>query len=395
MHEKTLPPNAASLIQSMRDLGYSLETAIADLIDNSITAGAKNIRILLDVKHLDDACLAIIDDGSGMTEDQLLEAMRPGSRDPREKRDANDLGRFGLGLKTASFSQCKSLTVVSRKNGRIFAAQWDLDLVNERNAWIVNILSVEEISALRFIDELGNRGVYVLWQKMDRLLESNTQELSETNAYEKLSIVERHLGLVFHRYIAGEYKKRKLSIKINEHPVASFDPFCISNPATQLLPLEIVRIDGHEIRIQPYVLPHHSKLSKKEYDFYRSHSDFVNNQGAYIYRNGRLMAWGDWFRLVPKSEATKLARIKIDFPNALDELWTIDIKKSRAHPPSPVREKLRQIINRIADHSKRVYVGRGNRLLEDQEQPLWLRYSDRAGIRYALNRDHPLVSRNG
>lgn len=391
MQERILSPHAASLSQSMRDLGYSLETAIADLIDNSITAAAENIHIFLEIAHSGNSCLAIIDDGCGMSEEELLEAMRPGSRDPREKRDADDLGRFGLGLKTASFSQCKSLTVVSRKDGKLFAAQWDLDLLNSRNEWVVTILSEEEVSKFPFIDELGKCGTYVLWQKLDRLLESDAHERSKTNAYDKLAVVEKHLALVFHRYISGDYKKRKIAIHINGHTVEAFDPFCISNKATQLLQEEIVRIDGQEVRIQPYILPHHSKLSKKEYEFYRSRSDFVSNQGAYVYRNGRLMAWGDWFRLVPKSEATKLARVRIDFANALDERWTIDIKKSRAHPPYQVREKLRQIINRITEQSKRVHAGRGNRLFEEQEQPLWVRYSDRTGIRYALNRDHPLV----
>lgn len=392
MHEKILPPHAASLSQSMRDLGYSLETAIADLIDNSITAGAGNINIFLDMDETDEPCLAIIDDGSGMTDDELLEAMRPGSRNPRDKRDADDLGRFGLGLKTASFSQCKSLTVVSQKSGELFAAQWDLDLIASRNEWVVTVPPVEAIQDLPYIDELSNQGTYVLWRKLDRLLESSVNERSKTNAYDKLSVVENHLALVFHRYIAGDYKRRRVAIQVNGHPIEAFDPFCLSNKATQLLQEEIVRIDNHEIMIQPYILPHHSKLSKKEYDFYRSRSDFVSNQGAYIYRNGRLMVWGDWFRLVPKSEATKLARIRIDFTNALDEYWTIDIKKSRAHPPYQVREKLRQIINPITEQSKRVHTGRGNRLFEQQEQPLWIRFSDRGGIRYAVNRDHPLVN---
>lgn len=393
MQEKILSPHAASLSQSMRDIGYSPETAIADLIDNSITAGAENIEIFLEVSESDDSCLVIIDDGAGMTEEELLEAMRPGSGNPREKRDTDDLGRFGLGLKTASFSQCKSLTVISRKNGKLFAAQWDLDFISERNEWVVKIPSIEAIDNFPFIGELENHGTYVLWQKLDRLLESNLHEHSKkTDAYNKLEAIEKHLSLVFHRYITGDYKKRKVTIRINRHPIDGFDPFCISNKATQLLPEEIVRIDEQEVRIQPYILPHHSKLSKKEFDFYRSRSDFVSEQGAYIYRSGRLMAWGDWFRLVPKSEATKLARVRIDFPNALDEHWTIDIKKSRAHPPYQVREKLRQIISRITEQSKRVHVGRGNRLFEEQEEPLWVRYSDRTGIRYTINRDHPLIT---
>lgn len=391
MQERILSPHAASLSQSMRDLGYSLETAIADLIDNSITAGSDNIRIFVDIEAAEDPCLAIIDDGSGMTEDELLEAMRPGSRNPREERGADDLGRFGLGLKTASFSQCRSLTVASRKNGKLFAAQWDLDVIASRNEWVVTIPSVEAVQDLPYFEELGNQGTYILWQKLDRLLESSGSERGKTDAYDKLSLVESHLALVFHRYITGYQKRPRIAIQINGHPIEAFDPFCLSNKATQLLQEEVVRIDGYEIRVQPYILPHHSKLSKGEYDFYKSRSDFVSNQGVYVYRNGRLMTWGDWFRLVPKSEATKLARIRIDFPNALDEYWTIDIRKSRAYPPPQVREKLRQIIDRITEQSKRVHTGRGNRLFEEQAQPLWVRFSDRGGIRYAVNRDHPLV----
>lgn len=392
MHEVILPPNAASLSQSMRDIGYSLETAIADLIDNSISADAKTIQICFDGFETPQPCLAIIDDGTGMTEAEALEAMRPGSHDPGRKRNAGDLGRFGLGLKTASFSQCVLLTLVTRKNKSIFAAQWDLELISQRNEWVAQILSTDEIYALPLVDQLGEQGTCVLWQKMDRLLENQSYASSRSDIYAKLEQVEQHLALIYHRYLAGEYKKRKIKILVNGHSVEPFDPFCTSHKATQVLPEEIVRIDGEEIRIQPFILPHHSKLPKADYDFYRNRSDFVNNQGAYVYRNGRLMAWGDWFRLTAKTEATKLARVRIDFSNTLDEHWTIDIKKSRAHPPPQVREKLSHIISRITEQSRRVHTGRGDRLFVQAEHPLWLRYPDRKGTRYGINREHPLVT---
>jgi len=389
--EKALPPHAAALSRSMRDLGYSLETAIADLIDNSITARAENIWIFFsDAQDMsDNASLVIIDDGKGMSKEELFEAMRPGSRDPRDERDEDDLGRFGLGLKTSSFSQCRELTVVSRKNNATSAAQWDLDTVTEKNDWIIKLLPEKMFSALPYIEELGKTGTYVLWRKMDRLLEGN---LGKKEIYSKLDGVEHHLALVFHRYLSGKgYKNRKISIYINGREVEPVDPFCTSHKATQLLQEEIVRINGEEVRIQPFILPHHSKLSKKEHNFYKTRSDFVSNQGAYIYRNGRLMAWGDWFRLIPKGESTKLARVRIDFPNKLDELWTIDIKKSRAYPPMQVKEALRQIINRVAEGSGRVHTGRGRRLLENVTMPLWSRFKDREVVRYTLNRDHPLI----
>ncbi|HEJ2037984.1 TPA: ATP-binding protein, partial [Pseudomonas aeruginosa] len=200
----------------------------------------------------------------------------------------------------------------------------------------------------------------------------------------------------FHRFLSGEIKGHaRISLTVNGRPITAFDPFCRKNPATQVLPEEIVRIGEAEVRLQPYVLPHHSRLSASEYDYYQDRSDFISNQGGYVYRNGRLMAWGDWFRLVPKGEATKLARVQIDFPNSLDEAWTIDIKKSRARPPHAVRERLRQIINRITARSVTVHRGRGQRLFQESQAPFWERYADHGGIRFAINEQHPLIASLG
>ncbi len=142
-------PHAASLIQSLRDIGYSCETAVADIIDNSITAGAKTVEILSDASG-DDLALAVLDDGTGMTRTELIEAMRPGSRNPLSDRAANDLGRFGLGLKSASFSQCKRLTVVTRKDGQTLGATWDLDFVATTNRWEIRLH--EDIEGIPWAD---------------------------------------------------------------------------------------------------------------------------------------------------------------------------------------------------------------------------------------------------
>jgi len=389
--EHPLPPSAACLSASMRDLGYSLETAVADLIDNSISAGAAHVEVFCDMSS-QQPTLAIIDDGRGMDDEEILVAMRHGSANPGEKRAPDDLGRFGLGLKTASFSQCRQLTLVSAKRRKLHAAEWNLDLVDQKDDWLISILDEDEIAELPFVDQLGGNGTIVLWRNLDRLFEDETGDKRAEIVNEKLDILEKHLALVFHRFLSGDVRgRKKISISVNGHEVEPFDPFCRKNPATQVLPEEIVRIDDTAIHMQPYILPHHSKLTAKEYDYYQDRSDFLSNQGAYIYRNGRLMAWGDWFRLVPKGEATKLARVQIDFPNSLDEGWTIDIKKSRARPPHQVRERLRQIIARIAGRSTTVHRGRGKRLFEETKAPLWERYADKGAIRYSLNAEHPLI----
>lgn len=390
-----LPPSAASLTASLRDLGYSLETAIADLTDNSISADATDIQIFCDLSRAAPV-LVIADNGRGMTEAEVIAAMRHGATDPRKKRGPKDLGRFGLGLKTASFSQCRRLTVASTQRGERSGAEWNLAQVEDEDDWFIAVLDQEEVAAQPFFDTLGETGTLVIWRDLDRLFEDETGQKRDEIVNEKLAVVERHLSLVFHRFLAGEVKGRKrLAIRINGHPVAPFDPFCRKNAATQMLPEETVWVDDVAVVMQPYILPHHSRLTASEYDFYQDRSDFISNQGAYVYRNGRLVAWGDWFRLVPKGEATKLARVKIDFPNRLDEAWTIDIKKSRARPPHAVRERLRQIISQITARSVTVHRGRGQKLFQESQAPLWERYADHGGIRFAINAEHPLIASLG
>lgn len=389
---RVLPPRASSLSESMRDLGYSLEAAVADLVDNSISARAAHVDIICDLSS-EFPTLAIVDDGTGMDAAELEEAMRHGAGHPANQRRPDDLGRFGLGLKTASFSQCRRLSVISRKHGEYAGAEWNLDLISKKDEWLLIIMAPAEAAVQPFADRLNDAGTAVIWRELDRLFEDERGDRRDEIVNEKLDALEKHLALVFHRFLSGEIKGRKrLHITINGHPVAAFDPFCRKNPATQTLPEEIVRVGQSEVHIQPYVLPHHSRLNADEYDYYVGRSDFLSNQGAYIYRNGRLMAWGDWFRLIPKGEATKLARVQIDFPNSVDEAWTIDIKKSRARPPHAVRERLRQIIDRISARSTTVHRGRGKRLFEETVAPLWERYADHEGIRYALNEKHPLIA---
>lgn len=375
----------------MRDLGYSIETAIADLVDNSISAEATSVDIFCDLTQKTPT-LGIIDNGNGMDEAGIIDALRHGSKNPSETRSPKDLGRFGLGLKTASFSQCERLTVISNDGGGLHAAEWNLDTVHRKDDWLIAILEPEEIAELPFQELITGKGTAVVWRNLDRLFEDETGAKRDEIVNEKLDVVEKHLSLVFHRFLSGEVRgRKKLSLSLNGHPIEPFDPFCRKNSATQMLPEEVVRIDGVAVHMQPYILPHHSKLSAKEYDFYQNRSDFISNQGAYVYRGGRLMAWGDWFRLIPKGEATKLARVQIDFPNSLDEMWTIDIKKSRARPPAPVRARLRQIIEKVSTRSTTVHRGRGKKLFDEIKAPVWERYADQGNIRYELNKEHPLI----
>ena len=389
--EIRLPPSAASLSASMRDIGYSLETAIADLIDNSISAGAGKVDIYC-VTDAEEPFLVIIDDGRGMGGDEIIHAMKHGGSDRDQERAPHDLGKFGLGLKTASFSQCKRLTVVSRKGEELNAAEWDLDVVDDRDDWIISLLDKEEIRALPCFEFLPKRGTLVLWRNLDRLFGGNVEQERQEIVNKKLAEVRQHIALVFHRFMEGEVPWfGQLSISVNGHKIIPFDPFCQDHSATQYQPPERIRIESQEILLQGYILPHHSKLSAQKYNLYKDRSSFFENQGVYVYRNYRLVAWGGWFRLTAKSKSAQLARVKIDFPSSLDHWWTIDIKKSRVQPPRTILRRLKQILNKIITPSKRVYKARGQRLLSDNPYRLWERIANHEGIRYSLNYDHPLI----
>ena len=372
----------------MRDIGYSLETAIADIIDNSITANASRVEILVDT-NAELPVLGILDNGKGMSREELFDAMRLGSTSPRDVRSKTDLGRFGLGLKTASFSQCRELTVISKQKGELSGAVWDLDVVSEDDDWQIGIPDKSYMDKLPYVEQLTRDGTLVLWRKLDRLYDSEKGN-TDAEVHEKLKAVDHHLALVFHRFLNPELPQKKLDISMNCHQIEAFDPFCLKHSATQKLHRQAVQINGYPVIIQPYILPHHSKLSPETHAYYQNRSEFFSNQGVYVYRNKRLMAWGGWFRLAPKEEIAKLARVRIDFPNTLDEYWTIDIKKSKASPPPQVKDELRQIISRITEKSVRVIEGRGERLL-GKTLPLWTRRAEREGIKYALNEEHPLL----
>ena len=205
MIETNLPPNVSSLVKSLRDIGYTLDVAIADLIDNSISASAINIDIVFAPIN-DKPILAILDNGKGMDFDELTEAMRLATKDPSDHREDGDLGRFGLGLKTASFSQSKLLTVLSKTdNSEISVSQWDLDKVIATNKWTLNQLDLSEVDKdIPLLKEFSvlNSGTLVIWGGIDKVLK-------EAIPYEVAKISD-HLSLVFNRFLSGEGRVRKI-----------------------------------------------------------------------------------------------------------------------------------------------------------------------------------------
>jgi hypothetical protein len=379
-----LDPEPSILIESLRDIGYSFNSALADIVDNSITANAYNIRILAIPDP--EFKIAIIDDGEGLKRDDLKQAMRLGSNDPRQKRALNDLGRFGLGLKTASFSQCRRLTVVSRRDGNVAAFTWDLDVVVAENAWsVIEHTNPEDIP---FFSELGESGTMVLWEKLDRLTgERGSGKVDYTRL---ISEAQDYLSLVFHRYLSGERGISKISIQVNNLNLDPIDPFNAKHRATQSSPVEQI-CPG--VTMQAFTLPHRSHYdSQQEYERYGLNGGYLKSQGIYLYRAKRLILYGTWFGLAKKTALTQLTRVKIDIDVNQDEIWKIDVKKVSAQMPEVVRARVKSLITTIGAPSKKTYRRRATRLTTPDVYPAWDVVQEGGKRVYRINRKHPVIA---
>lgn len=387
-------PDPVSLIESMRAVGYTVEAAVADIVDNSLSADSQAISIKYDAS--DSPFVAILDDGYGMEADELTNAMRHGSSNPADKRAPGDLGRFGLGLKTASLSQCRKLTVVSKKNGRVSSRRWDLDVVHRTEQWVVVIPNVAELQQLPLYKRLDEQvsGTLVVWQDLDRLCAGSRKPVQEMTA--KMAPLLDHLALVFHRFAAPDPGFQAIKISVNSLPLPQRDPFLSCNHFRQVLEGQVLKHDKGIVRVSPYVLPPMSSMSKDEIEMAGGSHGLRGTQGFYVYRNRRLVIWGTWFRLVPKDEFYKLTRVQVDIPNSFDDLWALDIKKSAAYPPDAIRERLKALIPHFAGVSKRTVTYKGRQTNVKSAQPLWLRNEVRRGtVRYTINPDHPVVREVG
>jgi hypothetical protein len=387
-------PRASAMIESLRAFGYTLEAAVADLIDNSISASAANI-------WLDfwwdggNSSLSIKDDGCGMSDAELKEAMRPGSRSPLEARESFDLGRFGLGLKTASFSQCRSLTVLSKRDGTSPSCRlWDLDYVSAKAEW--RLLKGLHLAPPELQQEIvmTEHGTFVVWRKLDRIVGQYRSD--DTSAHRRfldgIDTVKHHLAMVFHRYLAGP---SGLKLWLNGRQIKPWDPFLAGEVATQRLGTELLKLHGSEIVVTPYVLPHHSKIDQATHRAAAGPKGWNAQQGFYVYRNRRLLVAGDWLSLgFQKEEHFKLARIQVDIPNTTDSDWDIDVKKSRARPPGALRNDFRRIASATRTRASEIYRHRGKVIARESSQSemfVWLKKVRQGKVFYEINRDHPVI----
>jgi len=373
---------------SARSFGnYDLSSALADLLDNSIKARSTTIDIRC-VRANDEPEVRILDDGTGMSLDELCSAMRPASTNPDAEREPDDLGRFGWGMKSASLSQCRLLTVVSRKGGMTAGTAWDLDDIDD---WKMGVLDDVEFAAIASPALQERDGTEIIWQRCDRLSEFGAVEGRGFN--DLVAHAKSKLAMVFHRYLSGEQGLRKLSIVFNGDTLKPTDPFLRHHEATQRLPHETLQLSGKAIDVQAFVLPHYSKISSADHERLGGEEGFVRNQGFYLYRHHRLIMYGTWFRLVRHGELSQLVRIAVNIPNSLDSIWKITLDKADAQLPSGLRARLKDIVDALKGKSGRVFRSRGGRIrTQDDVTKVWARYVRNGEIRYYINREHPLLA---
>jgi len=385
-------PEAESLIQSARSFGYTIETALSDLVDNSITAAASEINITFGTDHY-NSFVRIEDNGNGMDEETLVNALRMGSFSPTMVRNEKDLGRFGLGLKTASFSQCRRLTVITRQaGGNTFVRCMDLDCVASKKDWILFRDFVDDSSSQNGGDLRCASGTIVLLEKLDRLMENSDGKTDKEHLYRKFENVRKHLSLIFNRFI----ESAEVSIRLFDEAIEPLNPFHISEKIpTAELQEEQLSIKGQPITIQPYILPHESKLSDDERGQLQIIKGLTDHQGIYLYRNRRLISDGGWLDLdFRKKESQRLCRIAIDIPNTLDEEWQIDVRKASAKIPDVIRKRIKNICFLAIEKAIKVYTHRGAYVRRKGEKKeliyLWLAKQKRGIKSYHINEKHPI-----
>ena len=391
-------PSPRALLRSLRGLGYSPETALADLIDNSLAAGARSVEIRLDWRE-GDPLVEILDDGAGMGFERLIEAMRFGGEGPDADREGDDLGRFGLGLKTASLSQCRELTVASRRDRTVARLAWDVDRVSD--GWCADAPDASPPGELAAAFERASDGTLISWNRMDRL--GGLWGLDRDGFNDRIASIRAHLAMTFHRFLSGE--ARRLAIGVNGLALSAWDPFCRRHNATMALPRDIIRGPEGKIVARPYILPHRDRFtSEREWEEAGGPGGWVERQGFYVYRADRLVSPGGWLglggaRAWTREESSRLARIALDLPVAMDEAWRIDIRKSLARPPAWARARLADIGADARRRAREVFAWRGTgqvstrkRAKDEGEVWPWEARSGKTVPRYRVRRDHPAVA---
>ena len=365
-HHVDASPDPRSHIKTLMRIGYTMPSAVSDILDNSITAEARNIEIF-SLPGEKETSISITDDGKGMSAEELINNMKIGCKDPGDERLRGDLGRFGSGMKTASFSQARRLTILTKKKDQpICAAIWDIDQIEKENTWCLEVLTEEEAKAHPLLRlNLDNMGTQVILEKLSCLNKNNHSLDDDTVMATNLSDLGEYISLHFHKFMEG---KNKVRILINGNQLEGIDPFMSKSPGYQEGRSEKLRCKGGYIEINTHVLPHFNRMDEKSLKRLGGSEGVVQNQGLYIYRENRLINAGGWLNLAKTSQLGALARVEVNVPSALDKDWATDVKKASLQLPPRIKKELRKFLSDPIKRSKKVYSYRGK---QDKANKFW------------------------
>jgi hypothetical protein len=349
--EDDFRPSAARLVESLRDTGYNKEAAFADIIDNSIAANATRIEVELQYMF-GEFRVIITDNGDGMSEEQLKNAMRYGSP---KRNNPKSLGKFGMGLKTASTAFCRRLVVLSQQNGNQVARAWDIDKIISSDRWELETPDsdnyYDDFEALNDFSE--HSGTIIIWENIDRLVSIGSDSQMRKQLENLGKELSQELSAVFFKYItSGEVT---ITMKIGETPVydlQGWDPLCTtlnlngSGARSRVLKEKSVPIEIGEKKllftVKGSVIPSQNELTADERNDVRYSLD---NQGFYIYREGRLIWHDGWpHRMYKKESKITRLRVELNFDHELDDVFSIDFRKSRVIIPIDIRDELKRLV---------------------------------------------------
>lgn len=354
-NDDDVPPDPLGLFKILARAGHSLPSAVADLVDNSLSHGAREISITFPNPNKGGRWMCIRDDGTGMTPSGLRDAMQIGHQ---RDYDDGDLGKFGYGLKGAAWSQADRLTVVSKAAGdKLTTLTWDKDHLAKTRRWALLSapVSPEHSSSV----EIGESGTAVLLTQMRPAMEPAKGKADSPYAQE-LAAIRSHLELVFHRYLEGKARgHEKVVIRLNGDILRANNP--MGHPLTREYDQHRIELPGlapdkvPALYVRAYVTPneaefeeHIKALSPLEQRVERERHTLNGRandaQGLYFYRLDRLIKWGGWEDLYAKDEHTKLIRVAIDFDRLADEQLQVDISKQLVRLPFAITKPLEDLI---------------------------------------------------
>jgi hypothetical protein len=405
-YEDATPP-PADLIKSIAEQGYTLQASLADLIDNSISAKADRVELLIDTAK-EPFKLFLGDNGEGMSEKNLKLAMKLPSQSPDSTRKVDDLGRFGLGLKTASFSQTRKFTVISRKKGstKYSARTWDLKVLEE-GFWRIVVNSESEINeflldyhklSADFYDQFDQfqPNTIIVWQglhKFEEFISSVGRESALRKAL--IEVTADHLSIVFHRFME---RKSPLKIRLNNNQLVPFNPFPTNLKDLRPIESKSRAFNDDNIKIEGFVLPARAiaESRSEKSDWTTRHLGLIDMEGVYIYRTDRLISFGGWNAIVKKSPRLQLARLRVDIGNQVDLHLHLNVAKSHVNIPSELRLGFKSYIDELQIEAEREYYNKGLKRFKnrkDEKYSLWSLEPSNKGLTFAVNKEFPLLEK--